>query len=157
MTNSAYKALTLAGVLGGLDQLSKWAVVYYFNLATEQAHPMTPFLDFRLIWNKGISYGLFDAQDTQNFIIIISSLITLVMIWLLIKTPRLMPALGLALIIGGAAGNIADRIIYGAVVDFISLHIDTHYWYIFNLADVWITFGVITLLWDGWFRHEKDK
>ena len=68
----------------------------------------------------------------------------------MITTPGPLTRLGYALIIGGALGNLADRIIHGAVVDFVSLHYAGYYWYVFNLADIWISLGVVLLIWGFW-------
>ena len=68
----------------------------------------------------------------------------------MMTTPGPLTRLGYALIIGGALGNLADRIIHGAVVDFVSLHYAGYYWYVFNLADIWISLGVVLLVWGFW-------
>ena len=74
----------------------------------------------------------------------------------MMTTPVPITRLGYALIIGGALGNMADRIIHGAVVDFVSLHYAGYYWYVFNLADIWISLGVVLLVW-GFWREPTPK
>lgn len=156
INKSAYYGITLAAVLGGVDQLSKWLVVHGLALPMNVPHALLPFLDMRLIWNRGVSYGLFaEYENAALFLIIASAAIIAILVVLLWRTTRHLPALGLGLVIGGAMANLVDRLIYGAVVDFISLHAAGFYWYIFNLADVWISIGVVLLLWDGW-RHKNE-
>ena len=112
-------------------------------------HTLLPFLDFRLIWNRGISYGFMgDAgAGAQIALSVAAAVVTLFLIVLMTRQTHRRSVVAYALIIGGAVGNLIDRALYGAVVDFVSLHAGGYYWYIFNLADVWITFGVIALLW----------
>lgn len=148
--------LTAAMVTAGLDQTSKWAVVHFFALLPGQAQPVLPFLDITFIWNRGISYGLLatDSELGRWLLVVMTLAICGFLAWSMRHAETALAQLGYGLIIGGALGNLVDRLVYGAVVDFISLHAAGYYWYVFNLADVWISFGVVALLIDVWRTRE---
>ncbi len=149
------QALVLALGLAALDQLSKIAIVFWAGFATHETRHILPFLDFTLIWNHGISYGLFAEGGTAGRILLIG--IALVAIgfftYLMRGAEHSRLSVAYALICGGALGNLIDRLWHGAVVDFISLHAAGYYWYVFNMADIWITGAVIILIYDA-FRAE---
>lgn len=134
-----------------LDQGHKWLMIGHFGFVEGQKTTLTPFFDIVLVWNKGISYGLL-PQDTALgrylLLSIICATCLILLVWLARAADKL-AALGLGLLIGGAAGNALDRIIHGAVADFFSLHAFGFYWYVFNLADVAIVAGVALLLYDS--------
>lgn len=149
-------ALGLTLLLAALDQLSKIAIVYGVGdfgagFATHETRHILPFLDFTLIWNYGISYGLFaEGGDGGRYALIILSVVAIgVFIYLMRGAENARLSLAYACIAGGALGNLIDRLWHGAVVDFISLHAAGYYWYVFNLADIWITFAVIILIYDA--------
>ena len=108
---------------------------------------VTPFLNFYLIWNKGIAFGLFSFD--QNFIYnLITFLIVLITVIILIVALRSKDYKGYFFIIifSGSVGNLYDRFYYSAVPDFIDFHINDFHWFIFNVADVFISVGVICLI-----------
>jgi len=108
---------------------------------------LTSFFDYVLVWNTGISYGLLDGQPAWVLgIVMVIAIIALAVWWW--RSDELLIRLGLALCIGGALSNALDRLFYGAVADFFHFHWGSWSFYIFNLADVAITFGVILLLAD---------
>ena len=150
--------LTLAAITAGLDQTSKWAIMHILDLETLRRVEILPFLDFAFIWNYGISYGLFSSgSEVARWLLIgLTLAVTAYLARAMITTHGPLTRLGYGLIIGGALGNLADRIIHGAVVDFISLHYAGYYWYVFNLADIWISFGVVLLLWGFWREPAPD-
>ena len=150
--------LTLAAITAGLDQTSKWAIMRILDLETLRRVEILPFLDFAFIWNYGISYGLFSSgSEVARWLLIgLTLAVTAYLARAMITTHGPLTRLGYGLIIGGALGNLADRIIHGAVVDFISLHYAGYYWYVFNLADIWISFGVVLLLWGFWREPAPD-
>jgi len=134
-----------------LDQASKLWLLHGFNLQLNGPVELLPVLDFVLVWNRGISYGLFQQNsDLGRWLLAgLTIAVTIGMwIWSARCTSRFV-ALALALVIGGALGNGVDRLAYGAVVDFVHFHVGTFSWYVFNLADVWIVAGVIGLLYDS--------
>ena len=145
------QALALALGLAALDQLSKIAIVFWAGFATHETRHILPFLDFTLIWNYGISYGLFAEGGTAGriFLIVIALAAIGFFTYLMRGAEHFRLSVAYALICGGALGNLIDRLWHGAVVDFISLHAAGHYWYVFNLADIWISFAVIILIYDA--------
>jgi len=144
-----------------LDQLSKYWVLFHFWPANgcdpfKTAHlfqcrvEILPFMDFTMAWNTGISYGLLAGHgNLGRWLLIIFSLLAIIgfCLWLA-KAERRFLALSIGLIVGGAAGNLIDRVLYGAVADFVSLHGFGYYWYIFNVADVAIVAGAVGLLYE---------
>ncbi|MEM6710764.1 MAG: signal peptidase II [Pseudomonadota bacterium] len=140
-----------------IDQVTKWVVLATFLDGTLGRITVTPFFDLILVWNRGVSYGLFPAESQAQvwFLVAIKVVITIgLLIWLFRNTDRL-TAIALGLLIGGAIGNTADRIVHGAVVDFVSLHAAGFHWYVFNLADVWVVAGVGLLLYDAFFDKRR--
>jgi signal peptidase II len=155
--------LTVAAVIALLDQALKLWLLFAFDLQSRGVVRLTPFLDLVLVWNRGISYGLFqqDGPLGQWVLLALTAFaVTLLWIWLARSTSRLM-AVSLALIIGGAVGNAIDRVAYGAVADFVLLHLTTasfsFKWYVFNLADAAIVAGVGGLLYDSVAGHRAAK
>ena len=150
--------LALAAVTAGLDQTSKWAIMHILDLETLRRIEILPFLDFAFIWNYGISYGLFSSgSEAARWLLIgLTLAVSAYLARAMITTHGPLARLGYALIIGGALGNLADRIIHGAVVDFVSLHYAGYYWYVFNLADIWISLGVVLLVWGFWREPAPD-
>jgi len=135
------------------DQALKLWLLFDFGLREGERVRLTPFLDLVLVWNKGISYGLFQQRNGQWLLLALTAVaVVLLWIWLTRSTSRLM-VLSLALIIGGAVGNAIDRWCYGAVADFVLFHLTTasfrFEWYVFNLADAAIVAGVAGLLYES--------
>jgi signal peptidase II len=147
--------LTAAAIAGMLDQASKLWLLKVFDLADRGVVEVMPFVELVLTWNTGISYGWFQQEGPfgQGALLALKAVaVALLWIWLAKASSRL-SAVALGLIIGGAIGNGIDRLAYGAVVDFVLLHVVTatwHFnWYVFNLADVAIVAGVIGLLYES--------
>src|SRR6266581_9064833 len=145
-------AAALASV--AVDQAIKLWLIFGFDLGGRGGVAMNPFVDLVLIWNTGISYGLFQHEGPLAQWILLAlkaGAVVLLWIWLARASSRL-TALSLGLIIGGAIGNAIDRLAYGAVADFVLFHVTTatfsFNWYVFNLADVAIVAGVIGLLFE---------
>jgi len=118
---------------------------------------VTDFFDYVLVWNTGISYGLFDSLPVWALgVVMLAAIVALAVWWF--RADSAVLRLGLALCIGGALSNALDRLIYGAVADFFHLHWGTWSFYIFNLADVAITAGVILMIADlfGLGRSRKE-
>jgi signal peptidase II len=145
-----YKILLFSFVFLALDQLSKWLVVFYFGLQKKlYLNLNNQFINFYMAWNKGINFGLFEGDSVVHAYILsaISILISIVfVIWLKNSTIFLIQIVA-ALVIGGALGNAIDRLLYGAVADFINITCcGLRNPYSFNLADVFIFIGLIGLL-----------
>lgn len=139
------------------DQMLKWYLLAAYQLGTRGRVEVTPFFDLVLVWNRGISYGLFQQGPVGRWLLVALTLAAIVgiFLWLMRVKGRVL-ALGLGLILGGAAGNLVDRVVFGAVADFISLHAGGFYWYVFNLADCAIVAGVAALLYDSLLGSHKD-
>ena len=131
-----------------IDRVSKNEILSIFEEDNLERIFVNPFLDIFLVFNTGISYGLLGGESSfQKWLLIIVSvlIVAFLLIWMKDSTSRLVN-ISISFITGGALGNILDRILYGGVIDFISLHAYGYYWYIFNIADVFIIFGVILFL-----------
>jgi len=126
------------------DRYTKLIVINNFN---EQNYFVNDYINFDLIWNTGIGFGLLDTQSTlfYNFVTTLIGLVILILIYIMINSKNL-DKLIYSTIIGGAIGNFYDRIAFKAVPDFIDLHYNNFHWFVFNLADVFITIGILTLI-----------
>ena len=161
----APKPLSLEQGLGwmafwaGLDQTTKWAVVHFYRLPEHQAHAILPFLDFTLIWNSGISYGWLGGNGEWGRWLLSALALAAIgyFIWAMRSAENRAVGMAFALFAGGALGNLIDRVFYGAVVDFISLHWAGFYWYVFNPADIWITLAVVILLADAFWPQNRAQ
>jgi len=148
---------TIAALTLIADQLSKFWMIYVYEITDRGKVVLTPFFDLVIVWNEGISYGLFPqgSRAGQGVLIAIALAATVaLMIWLA-RTTSMLAAISIGLIMGGALGNAIDRALYGAVADFFSLHGFGFYWYIFNLADLAIVVGVIGVLYETLFGGHK--
>jgi signal peptidase II len=150
-----------AGALA-IDQGSKLILLYAFHFVqmTPFAHvPVLPFFNLVMVWNPGISYGLFPAQGTMGTVLLVLFSLAAVtgLGWWLWGAARTMLAAGLGLVIGGAIGNLIDRLIYGRVADFFHFYVHGYDWYVFNLADCAITLGVAALLYDALQRPDAKS
>jgi signal peptidase II len=139
------------------DQLHKAWMLYVYDIGAKGTVTLTPFFDLVLVWNQGVSYGLL-AQRTElgrwGLILFAFAAAIALVVWLArITSPLAAAAIGL--IIGGAVGNAVDRILYGAVADFFSLHAFGFEWYVFNIADTAIVAGVVGLLYESLFGGHK--
>jgi signal peptidase II len=154
---SAFGA-SIALAAGLVDQLFKAWMIGVFEAAPVQKIVLAPFFDLVMAWNRGISYGLLrqDSDAGRWVLVVVSLAAVLALAYWLAQLQNRLPALSLGLIIGGAAGNVIDRIRFGAVADFFSFHIGSFHWYIFNLADVAIVAGVAGLLYDSLVASHKS-
>ena len=130
-----------------IDRVSKSLIIGSPETYEQYGVSITSFLNFNLIWNEGIAFGLFsfDEKLYYNLLTIFICLITVVIIWLMFRSERF-EKFSYIMIIGGSFGNIFDRIFYSAVPDFIDIHINNFHWFIFNVADIFITIGIIFLI-----------
>jgi signal peptidase II len=155
--------LAVAVLTALADQVLKLWLIYGFDLAHRGRFALAPYVDLVLNWNTGISYGLFRDQGTVGqWVLLVVKVVAVALLWVwLARAPSRLSAIALGLIIGGAVGNAIDRLTFGAVADFVLLHVSTatwHFeWYVFNLADVAIVAGVIGLLWDALIPRSAAK
>lgn len=143
--------LILAASVIVLDQLSKWAIMQLMR--PPRVIEITPFFNLVVGWNRGVSFGLFNNDSPLNAWILPAvalSIAVVLAIWLS-RTDRASVALGLGLIIGGAIGNVIDRLRFGAVFDFLDVHAFGFHWPAFNVADSSITIGAVILVADSLF------
>ena len=139
-----------------LDRITK---IYLINLQTNGTDIdfyIYPFLNFYLVWNTGIGFGLIsiEANIYYHIVTLIIVMINIGLIFFLAKSKGVYAYL-IALIIGGSLGNLFDRIYYYAVPDFIDLHLGNYHWFIFNIADIFITAGIIGLILVEILKKEK--
>jgi signal peptidase II len=141
-----------------LDQVTKWWIINYI-MQPIKILPITPFFNIVLTWNSGISFGIFSNQGSFS-VIILSTLATLIVFFLavwLMKAENKKLIIGLICIIGGAIGNIIDRVYHGAVIDFLDFHIKSYHWPAFNVADSCIFIGATLIILDSLFPDKKEE
>ena len=139
--------LSLILLIFVLDRISKIYVIFLDKKFLGSEIFSSKFLNIQLFWNEGIAFGLFSLKQGKlyNFITIIIMILIILILYLAFKSNGI-KKYSLLLIFGGAIGNLYDRIFYNAVPDFIDLHIGNFHWFIFNLADIFITIGVIFMI-----------
>ncbi len=146
------RGLTGAGVVAIIDQVGKAGVLSLFAAAPgERILRVAPFLNFALVMNRGVSFGLFNSNQSLNavvFALIAAAIVAALLIWLARARDRLLQ-IAIGLVVGGAVGNVVDRLRLGAVVDFLDFHVGEWHWFIFNLADAAISIGVGLMVIDG--------
>ena len=145
-----YKSLVnslIVLILFCIDRFSKIYVIELAEKTNVSEIYLTSFLNSYLVWNTGIAFGLFSFSNefTYNLFTLVIVLINLIIIYLLVTTKDFRKYFFL-LILGGSFGNLFDRLYYGSVPDFIDFHIGNFHWFIFNIADIFITVGVICLI-----------
>ena len=147
----------LSGLVIAADQLTKFLIVSTFRLGESLA--LTPFFDLVLVFNRGAAFGfLSDAGGWQHWFFV--ALALAISAWLIVMlkhhAEEILLAAALALVLGGALGNLVDRLLHGAVVDFLYFHISEHYFPAFNLADSAITVGVALMLWQQFAQGKSS-
>ena len=151
------KWLALAALIVVADQLAKFAAVQH--LAINKVVAVTPFFNLVLVYNSGAAFSILaDAAGWQRGLFIAIALVASAwIVYLLRKYPhQRLFALALSLVLGGAVGNVIDRILIGAVIDFLDFHAFGYHWPAFNVADSAITCGAALLIWDA-LRPRKDQ
>ena len=150
------KKIIIILVIFFFDRLTKLYLINLQASGTDIDFYIFPFLNFYLIWNTGIGFGL-ASMETSIYYHILTTIIVFVnlgLIYFLLKSKGIYVYL-LATIIGGSLGNLFDRIYYYAVPDFIDLHLGNFHWFIFNVADIFITVGIIGLIMTELLRKDK--
>ncbi len=145
------RGLLIAAATLTLDQFVKWWIVSVFALPAHGMVKVLPFVNLTMVWNRGISFGLLPAgSDLGRWLLVAvtAGIAVAVVVWLR-RAQDMLTGVGLGLILGGALGNIIDRVVEGAVADFVELHAFGYSFFVFNVADAAITIGVALLLWDA--------
>ena len=141
-----------------LDRTSKIIILNILDNSGTVDIYINPFFNLYLVWNKGIGFGLFsyDQNYIYNGITLFILLINLIILYLIYKeeSPK---TYFLAIILGGSLGNLFDRYYYSAVPDFIDLNYNGYHWFIFNVADIFITLGIICLILAEFFNYKKEN
>ena len=156
--NSHIIKLILVSLIFSLDRISKVSVLNFFENTQSQELILSDFLSIYLIWNEGIAFGLlnFDDKLIYNLITIVIVVISIIILLFALKTHD-HTGYFFTIILGGALGNLYDRINFLAVPDFIDIHISNYHWFIFNVADIFISLGVICLIFDELFVNKNKN
>ena len=159
LNKSFYTNLSIIFLIFITDRISK---IYVVNLSSQSFTKdlySSKFLNINLIWNEGIAFGLFsfDQNNLYNILTIIISIIIVVIFKMIIESNGI-KKYSLIMIFGGALGNLFDRIYHRAVPDFIDFHVEEFHWFVFNVADIFITIGVIIMiLFEIVFNNKKNN
>ena len=147
LSKNFYISFSIVALIYFLDRLTKIYVTQLGKDNLGSAIFNSTYLDIVLIWNRGIAFGLFSFNDTYlyNILSLVISIIVIILVVMSLKS-RGFKRYSLLMIVGGALGNLHDRIFFNAVPDFIDFHIGSFHWFIFNVADIFITLGVISMI-----------
>jgi signal peptidase II len=153
-----YLNLVILLIVFIFDRATKLYILKLAEVETSVDVYVTPYLNLFLIWNKGIAFGLFSIDENiiYNSITILIGLIIIAILFMMFKNNNIQRYF-FALIAGGALGNFYDRIVYSAVPDFVDLHFYGFHWFVFNVADIFITIGVFCLILVELFFNNKNK
>ncbi len=149
----------MAALLLVADQASKWWVLEVLDLPTRRNLPLIEAgplgLDLTMVWNRGVTFGLLSGEGSLNHVILamVAAAIAVFLLRWMARAENRVVAVALGAVVGGAVGNVIDRLRFGAVVDFIDAHGWGWHWYVFNIADAGIVCGVGVLLADALFRR----
>ncbi|MCK0098967.1 signal peptidase II [Qipengyuania sp. S6317L1] len=158
-TRNRLIGLGFAAFVAVIDQIIKWYVIGPLNLRNVRNIELLPFFDLTYVENRGISLGMLQATNMEMrwLLVAMTALIGLVVLVWMMREKILGDILGLALILGGAIGNIYDRYVFGYVIDYADFHIGSFRpFLVFNVADAAITIGVVIILARSLFVREKD-
>lgn len=149
--------LIVAAVIIAVDQVSK---MYLIDLMARYPHgiEVTSFFNLVMVWNRGVSFGMFAGDNMRWILVAVAGVISIVVFFWLRNATNRMLSIGLGLVLGGAIGNIIDRVRFGAVADFFDFDLIFMRWPAFNVADMAIVVGVIVILFENLFQgHNSDK
>jgi signal peptidase II len=158
LSKNFYISFSIVALIYFLDRLSKIYVIQLDknNLGSDIFN--SAYLNIVLIWNKGIAFGLLSFSESYlyNIISLIIAIIIIVLVIMSLKSQGL-KRYSLLMIVGGALGNLHDRFFFNAVPDFIDFHIGNFHWFIFNVSDIFITLGVISMIVLELFDNKNEK
>ena len=144
-------------VLFAIDRISKILILKNFLNNSSSEIYINSFLNFSLVWNSGIGFGILQLE-ANIFYLLISIIITainLILIYWMLTSSNYLESIFISIILGGALGNLFDRYYYSSVPDFIDLHYESFHWFTFNIADIFITIGIIGLITIDLFKIKK--
>ena len=152
------KAFLIILVTFGIDRISKNYIINLQEMGSTVDFYILPFLNFFLVWNTGIGFGLVSLEANLYYHILTTLIIIVIIVlfYLLLKAKDISMYL-ISLTIGGSLGNLFDRLYYYAVPDFIDFHIGSYHWFIFNVADIFITVGITGLIIVEFLKKEKTS
>ena len=141
-----------------LDRISKIYVIHLDEIFLNSEIISLKFINIQLIWNEGVAFGLF-AFDDKSFYNMITGFIVIIILTLIyfIRKTRGIEKYSFIIILGGALGNVFDRFVYSAVPDFIDIHYQNFHWFIFNVADIFITLGVLLLIFSELLIKKRNQ
>ena len=141
-----------------IDRVSKIYILKIAELENIVDIYITSYLNFYLIWNNGIAFGLLSSNENLIYnIITLAIIIIIIVVLIMLVNTKGFRKYCLISVVGGAIGNLFDRIYYSAVPDFIDFHINDIHWFIFNVADIFITIGIICLIFEEIFVNNKKN
>lgn len=153
-----WPGIGIAVLVIAADQLSKWWIIWKVMMPPRVIE-ITPFFNLVMVWNPGVSFGFFNTDSRTNALMLSALalvIVAILSIWLYRSERRLIGS-AIGLIIGGALGNVIDRLRYGAVADFLDFHVAGYHWPAFNLADSMITIGAAMIVLDAVFDGTQTR
>ena len=144
-------------ILFTIDRISKILILQNFLNNSSSEIYLNSFLNFSLVWNSGIGFGILQIEPNIFYftISIIITAINLILIYWMLTSTNYLESIFISIILGGALGNLFDRYYYSSVPDFIDLHYDSFHWFTFNIADIFITIGIVGLIIIDLFKIKK--
>ena len=159
LNKDLYVSSLIISLIFFLDRFSKIFIIQQDKISFGSDIFNSTYLNIVLIWNEGIAFGLFSFSEAKfyNILSLIISVIIIILVTMTLNSKGI-KRYSLLMIVGGALGNLYDRLIFSAVPDFIDFHVRDFHWFIFNVADIFITIGVICLIFDEIFieRYENE-
>jgi len=148
--------LSIVLIIFFFDRYTKLHIINNFS---DNRYFINDYMNFNLIWNTGIGFGLFKSESflIYNFISFLIGFIILILVFIAVTTNDYVEKFIYSVIVGGALGNFYDRLILNAVPDFIDIHYNNFHWFIFNVADIFITLGIICFIIKGFFLNNKNE
>ena len=155
------KTFIYFGIILFIFLVDRFSKLYILSILEESGFVninINQFINFILVWNSGVGFGLFSFEQSTiyNLITLIIILINLIIIYLIIKTKNFSKYFYL-IILGGSLGNLFDRIYYSSVPDFIDISYKGYHWFVFNIADIFISLGIICLIFAELLNYKKGK
>ena len=144
-------------ILFSVDRISKILILKNFSNNSLSEIYFNSFLNFSLVWNSGIGFGILQIEPNifYSIISIIITIINLILIYWMLTSPNYLESIFISIILGGSLGNLFDRYYYSSVPDFIDFHYESFHWFTFNIADIFITTGIIGLIIIDLFKIKK--